>query len=425
MLTKCSGNLLNFLAFRLKIRTRSMLEVTIGRVPTSTRSSTKLELSLEGSTADSEDQTPLHSPVMSRLSTFSRKLSLRRSQFRRGHRVPEVAVISSSPLVDIRRSASLKTSAEREVMIGTSESMLTVCNQTASGTGDVINSDTVDSHMSDMFWLKTPHDTSNRIFDLQCAAVAPPVGEFATYKSRVTFQLDASAESDTDREEDDVTLRTRPASLLRKESHPSKDQVIRRVKSANESRGIYNAAIAGRLENCSNVTNRRVNFNSLRTPPRQRSNSPDSGNSFQPLRNNANSLTPDRQSNVNKRQRNGTTIGHIELCRPRPSSALRKEIKAAKQLGVIMGVFTVCFLPYFVCFTVVAFCPRCVSAQLMTWVTWVGYLNSTLNPILYPLCNANFRRKLRQMLQCMTSSRRSVTTFTGNSIARSPCACAS
>ena len=34
--------------------------------------------------------------------------------------------------------------------------------------------------------------------------------------------------------------------------------------------------------------------------------------------------------------------------RQKPSSALRKEIKAARQLGVIMGAFTVCFLPYFV-----------------------------------------------------------------------------
>jgi len=32
--------------------------------------------------------------------------------------------------------------------------------------------------------------------------------------------------------------------------------------------------------------------------------------------------------------------------RDKPSSALKKEIKAARQLGVIMGAFTVCFLPY-------------------------------------------------------------------------------
>ena len=40
----------------------------------------------------------------------------------------------------------------------------------------------------------------------------------------------------------------------------------------------------------------------------------------------------------------------------RQSSALTKEIKAARQLGVIMGAFTLCFLPYFILFLVVAFC---------------------------------------------------------------------
>ncbi|XP_046563168.1 probable G-protein coupled receptor No18 [Haliotis rubra] len=91
----------------------------------------------------------------------------------------------------------------------------------------------------------------------------------------------------------------------------------------------------------------------------------------------------------------------------RQSSSLTKEIKAARQLGVIMGAFTVCFLPYFILFLVVAFCDDCIDPGLLTAMTWVGYLNSTLNPFLYPLCNQNFRRKFRKMLQvCGPSSPR-------------------
>lgn len=82
----------------------------------------------------------------------------------------------------------------------------------------------------------------------------------------------------------------------------------------------------------------------------------------------------------------------------RQSSALTKEIKAARQLGVIMGAFTLCFLPYFILFLVVAFCDGCIDQGLILALTWIGYLNSTLNPFLYPLCNANFRRKFRIML---------------------------
>ena len=83
----------------------------------------------------------------------------------------------------------------------------------------------------------------------------------------------------------------------------------------------------------------------------------------------------------------------------RRSMAFSREVKAARQLGVIMGAFMVCFCPYFVCFVVVAICPGCVDARLMTTVTWIGYLNSTLNPFLYPLCNIHFRRKFAKMLR--------------------------
>ena len=96
------------------------------------------------------------------------------------------------------------------------------------------------------------------------------------------------------------------------------------------------------------------------------------------------------RSKIKRTPREGKKLHH--------SAALSREIKAAKQLGVIMGAFTICFCPYFVLFMVVAFCDGCISAGLMLAVTWVGYLNSTLNPFLYPLCNSNFRRKFRRML---------------------------
>ncbi|KAK7102180.1 hypothetical protein V1264_020440 [Littorina saxatilis] len=95
----------------------------------------------------------------------------------------------------------------------------------------------------------------------------------------------------------------------------------------------------------------------------------------------------------------------------RVSSSLRKEIKAARQLGVIMGAFTLCFLPYFILFLVVAFCDDCIEPGLLTAATWVGYLNSTLNPFLYPLCNIAFRRKFRSMLNFRSSASSSGYNF--------------
>lgn len=83
-----------------------------------------------------------------------------------------------------------------------------------------------------------------------------------------------------------------------------------------------------------------------------------------------------------------------------------KERKAARQLGVIMAAFIVCWLPYFIVFMVVAGCDDCVDATLFKVTLWLGYVNSTLNPVLYPLCNANFRRAFAKMLAkscCRTS----------------------
>ncbi len=61
--------------------------------------------------------------------------------------------------------------------------------------------------------------------------------------------------------------------------------------------------------------------------------------------------------------------------------------KAFKQLLAIVTCFTFCFLPYFICFVIVAVCEDCVSEQQYTLTIWLGYLNSTLNPFIYALLN--------------------------------------
>ena len=89
-----------------------------------------------------------------------------------------------------------------------------------------------------------------------------------------------------------------------------------------------------------------------------------------------------------------------------PSGLISQERKAARQLGVIMCAFIVCWLPYFIVFLVVAVCPSCIGDSLYNTTLWLGYINSTLNPVLYPLCNINFRRAFYKMMTqtCRLSS---------------------
>lgn len=77
---------------------------------------------------------------------------------------------------------------------------------------------------------------------------------------------------------------------------------------------------------------------------------------------------------------------------------VNRERKAAKQLGVIMAAFMLCWIPYFVLYMVIAFHPHEQYSKLHMVTIWLGYVNSTLNPFLYPLCNHNFKKTFKKIL---------------------------
>nr|XP_009680369.1 PREDICTED: beta-3 adrenergic receptor [Struthio camelus australis] len=86
--------------------------------------------------------------------------------------------------------------------------------------------------------------------------------------------------------------------------------------------------------------------------------------------------------------------------RRRPSRLLAiKEHKALKTLGIIMGTFTLCWLPFFVANIIKVFCRPLVPDQLFLFLNWLGYVNSAFNPIIY--CRSpDFRNAFRKLLCC-------------------------
>uniref|UniRef100_UPI0037E7A76E 5-hydroxytryptamine receptor 1D n=1 Tax=Semicossyphus pulcher TaxID=241346 RepID=UPI0037E7A76E len=77
-----------------------------------------------------------------------------------------------------------------------------------------------------------------------------------------------------------------------------------------------------------------------------------------------------------------------------------RERKATKTLGIILGAFIVCWLPFFVGTLVLAICKECwFHPVLFDIFTWLGYLNSLINPVIYTAFNDEFKQAFQKLVK--------------------------
>lgn len=93
---------------------------------------------------------------------------------------------------------------------------------------------------------------------------------------------------------------------------------------------------------------------------------------------------------------------HEKATETKRKIALARERKTVKTLGIIMGTFILCWMPFFTVALIMPFCHE--SCYMPHWlrdtINWLGYSNSLLNPIIYAYFNKDFQSAFKKIIKC-------------------------
>nr|XP_029541421.1 5-hydroxytryptamine receptor 7-like [Oncorhynchus nerka] len=100
-----------------------------------------------------------------------------------------------------------------------------------------------------------------------------------------------------------------------------------------------------------------------------------------------------------------TRFSRLMRSNRRNMSIFKREQKAAATLGIVVGAFSVCWMPFFLLSTARPFicradCPSCVPLWVERTLLWLGYANSLLNPFIYAFFNRDLRTTYSNLLRC-------------------------
>ncbi|UJR08344.1 hypothetical protein I4U23_012615 [Adineta vaga] len=95
---------------------------------------------------------------------------------------------------------------------------------------------------------------------------------------------------------------------------------------------------------------------------------------------------------------NNTAVTKSSAAISRKKIDIKRERKATKVLGVVMGCFILCWLPFFIEETICGIFRLTIHEKVISVLTWLGYFNSLLNPVIYTIFAPDFRQAFGKIL---------------------------